>query len=266
MSIKAIFFDIDGTLVPFGDRGIPAEVREAIRQVRADGVKVFIATGRHPEWIDNLGDTEFDGYVTTNGALVLLADKRTLIHIRPIEQASISRLISFAPESDLAFSVLPAAGGIFITREIPEVTAACRLLNLPSTPVRPISEAGGKEIVQLMAFGTEEDRSRVGLFKEILPDCEPTSWNPLFCDIVPKGSDKGEGVAKMLEYFGLRKEDAVAFGDGDNDIPMLRLCGTGVAMGNAPQQVKEAADYVTTDVREHGVVHALQHLGLLSRG
>ena len=78
MSIKAIFFDIDGTLVPFGDRGIPAEVREAIRQVRADGVKVFIATGRHPEWIDNLGDTEFDGYVTTNGALVLLADKRTL--------------------------------------------------------------------------------------------------------------------------------------------------------------------------------------------
>ena len=264
MSIKAIFFDIDGTLVPFGDHGIPAEVREAIRQVRADGVKVFIATGRHPEWIDNLGDT--DGYVTTNGALVLLADKRTLIHIRPIEQASISRLISFAPESDLAFSVVPAAGGIFITREIPEVTAACRLLNLPSTPVRPISEAGGKEIVQLMAFGTEEDRSRVGLFKEILPDCEPTSWNPLFCDIVPKGSDKGEGVAKMLEYFGLRKEDAVAFGDGDNDIPMLRLCGTGVAMGNAPQQVKEAADYVTTDVREHGVVHALQHLGLLSRG
>ena len=60
-----------------------------------------------------------------------------------------------------------------------------------------------------------------------------------------------------------RSEDAVAFGDGENDIPMLRVCGTGVAMGNASQTVKDAADYVTTDVRDHGVVHALRHLGLL---
>lgn len=263
MSIKALFFDIDGTLVPFGDRGIPAGVKEAIRKVRADGVKVFISTGRHLEWMDNVDGVEFDGYVTVNGAMDLLADKRTLIHIRPIEQASIDRLIEFAPESDLAFAVVPAAGGIFITREIPEVISACRLLNLPSTPVKPISEAAGKVIVQLMAFGSEEDRNRVGLFKKVLPDCEPTSWNPLFCDIVPKGSDKGEGVAKMLEYFGIPKEDAVAFGDGENDIPMLRVCGTGVAMGNASQTVKDAADYVTTDVRDHGIVHALKHLGLL---
>lgn len=60
--IKAVFFDIDGTLVPFGAPGIPKEVSDAIARMRRNGTKVFIATGRHPSWIDNLGDTEFDGY------------------------------------------------------------------------------------------------------------------------------------------------------------------------------------------------------------
>ncbi len=160
--------------------------------MRADGVKVFIATGRHLEWIDNLGDTEFDGYVTANGAMVLLADKRTLIHIRPIEHASISRLISFAPESDLAFQWFRPPGHLHHTRDSGS-NCGMPAAESPSTPVRPISEADGKEIVQLMAFGTEEDRSRVGLFKEILPDCEPTSWNPLFCDTRPQRERQGRG-------------------------------------------------------------------------
>lgn len=65
-NIKAIFFDIDGTLVPFGTHNIPDEVKDCIRIAREKGIKVFISTGRHISWIDNLGDTEFDGYVTAN--------------------------------------------------------------------------------------------------------------------------------------------------------------------------------------------------------
>lgn len=67
----------------------------------------------------------------------------------------------------------------------------------------------------------------------------------------------------MLEHFNIPIEESVAFGDGDNDIEMIRHCGVGVAMGNASDRVKESADLVTTDVRDHGVVNALKNLGLL---
>ena len=84
MKYKAVFFDIDGTLVPFGMHEVPASTREAITRIREQGVKVFICTGRHIEWIDNIGDMEVDGYVTVNGAMCTLADKRTVIFTRPI--------------------------------------------------------------------------------------------------------------------------------------------------------------------------------------
>lgn len=77
-NIKALFFDIDGTLVPFGAHNIPDEVKNCIRIAREKGIKVFISTGRHMSWIDNLGDTEFDGYVTANGAMYLLQDKKAV--------------------------------------------------------------------------------------------------------------------------------------------------------------------------------------------
>lgn len=77
-NIKAIFFDIDGILVPFGSHSIPEEVVNRIRTARKKGIKVFVSTGRHISWIDNLGDTEFDGYVTANGAMCLLQDKKAV--------------------------------------------------------------------------------------------------------------------------------------------------------------------------------------------
>lgn len=261
--IKALFFDIDGTLVPFGDHGVPAEVKEAVSELRRRGVKVFISTGRHLEWIDNLGDLETDGYVTVNGAMCVLADKKSVIFSRPIPSADLERLIDFGKTSDLCFVVVPEEGGIFINREDHYVSESSKLLNLPPIPIKHLSSARGKKIVQMMAFGSQEERVAGGLFTEILTDCEPTSWNPLFCDIIPKGSNKSVGMAKMLEHFGIAPEESMAFGDGDNDIAMLRFAGIGVAMGNSADSVKEAADYVTSDVRDHGVLNAFRRFGLL---
>lgn len=259
--IKALFFDIDGTLVPFGDHGVPEEVKEALAEARRHGVKVFISTGRHKEWIDNIDGLEVDGYVTVNGAMCSRTDGR-VIFTRPIPAGDMERLVEFGKRSPLAFVVVPSEGGIFINRTNNFVEEASALLHLPAIPVRPLEQGLGKEIVQMMAFGTKEEREADGLFTEILTDCVPTSWNPLFCDIVPKGNDKSVGIRKMLEYFRIPQEESMAFGDGDNDIGMLRAAGIGVAMGNASESVKEAADFVTTDVTDHGVVNALRHFGL----
>ena len=98
---------------------------------------------------------------------------------------------------------------------------------------------------------------------DTLTHCVATAWHPDFCDIIPQCNDKSLGIDRMLEWFGIPLEESMAFGDGGNDIGMLRHVGVGIAMGNASQDVKAAADYVTSDVTDHGVVNALTHFGLL---
>lgn len=260
--IKALFFDIDGTLVPFGHHEPPAEVMEALAAVRRKGVKVFIATGRHISWIDNLGKLEVDGYVTANGSLCLEADGKTVIYCHSIPSDDIGRLIDFSLISDMPLVAIPDDGGIIINREDENVARIREMLNMPYVPLAPLDTVGGKNIVQLMAFGSEQTRERSGLLETVLLGCEATSWNPYFCDIVPKGSDKSVGIDRMLKRHKLQLSQCAAFGDGDNDIGMLRHAGIGIAMGNAGTDVKSVADYVTTAVDDHGIVKALHHLGL----
>lgn len=261
--IKALFFDIDGTLVPFGAQEPSAEVIEVLASVRRKGIKVFIATGRHISWIDNLGALETDGFVTANGSLCLEADKKTVIYKHCIPSDDMDRMIDFAAVSDMPIVAIPDDGGIIINKEDENVARIKEMLNMPYVRTAPLDTIRGKEIVQLMAFGSEQARVHSGLFDKVLLGCEATSWNPYFCDIIPKGSDKSVGIDRMLERHGLLLCQTMAFGDGGNDMGMLRHANIGIAMGNAEEQVKSIADYVTTAVEDHGVVNALRHFGLL---
>lgn len=261
--ISAVFFDIDGTLVPFGSPGIPAEVSDAIARMRGRGIKVFIATGRHPSWIDNLGETEFDGYVAVNGGMCLLSDKSTCVFCSPIDSSDIKRLVDYGPASQYPVSVVPRNGEIFMTATNKTVEGILDLLHIPPVPIKPIRDAMNLEIVQLMMFSTEKQREESGIMQNALTHCAATAWHPEFCDIIPKCNDKSRGIDRMLEWFGIPLAASMAFGDGGNDIGMLRHVAFGVAMGNASQNVKAAADYVTTDVTDHGVLKALVHFGLL---
>ena len=261
--IKALFFDIDGTLVPFGAQEPSAEVIEVLASVRRKGIKVFIATGRHISWIDNLGALETDGFVTANGSLCLEADKKTVIYKHCIPSDDMDRMIDFAAVSDMPIVAIPDDGGIIINKEDENVARIKEMLNMPYVRTAPLDTIRGKEIVQLMAFGSEQARVHSGLFDKVLLGCEATSWNPYFCDIIPKGSDKSVGIDCMLERHGLLLCQTMAFGDGGNDMGMLRHANIVIAMGNAEEQVKSIADYVTTAVDDHGVVNALRHFGLL---
>ena len=83
--------------------------------------------------------------------------------------------------------------------------------------------------------------------------------------ITADGADKGKGLAAMARHFGLDISETMAFGDGGNDISIIRRAGTGVAMGNAGDNVKAAADYVTTSVDDDGVMNALVHFGVIDK-
>ena len=97
----------------------------------------------------------------------------------------------------------------------------------------------------------------------VMPHCEATRWNPLFTDVIPTGSSKQVGMDKILEYFNIPLEATMAFGDGGNDISMLQHAGISIAMGNASEQVKQAAQYVTAPIDEDGIAKALKHFGII---
>ena len=96
-----------------------------------------------------------------------------------------------------------------------------------------------------------------------LPQCVSGRWHPEFTDITANGADKGKGILAIAQHEGLDASHTIAFGDGGNDTSMILQAGIGIAMGNAIDELKQQADYVTTSVDDDGVLNALRHFGII---
>ena len=252
--IKAVFFDIDGTLVSFKTHEVPQSTIEALDLLRKKGIKVFIATGRHYTSINNLGDLKFDGYVTLNGGYCFAGEDK-VIYKHSIPDRDIEALIRYMETEESFPCAFVQEKEIFMNYKDETVEEIFNMLNFPEPPIRPMDEIRGKTAYQLVSFFTAEQEKKI---MTILSNCESTRWNPLFTDVVPAGSSKRVGIDKMLEYFKIPLKECMAFGDGGNDIAMLQHAGIGVAMGNADDDVKQYADYVTDSVDEDGIFKALK--------
>ena len=88
-------------------------------------------------------------------------------------------------------------------------------------------------------------------------------WHPDFTDLIPADGGKPEGMKRFMRHYGWTREQTIAFGDGGNDADMLAFAGIGVAMGNATEPAKAAADYITDDVDHDGIMNALRHFNVL---
>ena len=257
--IKAIFFDIDGTLVSFKTHEVPQSTIEALDLLRKKGIKVFIATGRHYTSINNLGDLKFDGYVTLNGGYCFAGEDK-VIYKHSIPDRDIEALIRYMETEESFPCAFVQEKEIFMNYKDETVEEIFNMLNFPEPPIRPMDEIRGKTAYQLVSFFTAEQEKKI---MTILSNCESTRWNPLFTDVVPAGSSKRVGIDKMLEYFRIPLNECMAFGDGGNDVAMLQHAGIGVAMGNAEDDVKQYADYITDSVDEDGIFKALKHLNII---
>lgn len=259
--IKIAFFDIDGTLFSFKTHGMPQSTIDSLHALQRNGVKVFVASGRERALIDRSVFSWFDGFLTANGSECFTADG-TVIYKQGIPHDDIARLVKFQDTNDTPF-IYFFDDECFITGVNDRVVQVAEMLNLKEMPQKPASVALNHDIMQAIGYFTEEEAEKWGIFTDIVPSCKPLRWFPLFADIVPKDNDKASGIDHVLNHYGLTIDQAIAFGDGGNDIDMLRHAGIGVAMGNARPEVKSAADYVTTTVDEDGIANALRHFSLI---
>lgn len=256
--MKAVFFDIDGTLVSFKTHEIPQSAIHAIKELRQKGVKVFIATGRHILSIPDMGDLKFDGYITINGGLCLLGDKKP-VYKHCVPRENIKAMIELQKTNPFPCLVMDD-NGLFINYIDENIEEVLEMKLFPNLQVRPFEISLTVDIYQMVSFISAEQESSV---LPHIPDCDSLRWHPAFTDFVPKGSSKAIGIDKLIAHFNIRREETMAFGDGGNDIAMLQHAGVGVVMGNATDEVKAVADYVTDSVDDNGIYNALRKYNLI---
>lgn len=247
--LKAIFFDIDGTLIDANTKALSPVMLDTLRRLRENGVRLFLATGRHPEHVRRKFDGifDFDGAVCLNGAVVLadgkkirevFMDARDVAFVR--DHVDDSQMLFLTPET------------VYCAREEKAGDYPTTILELPHTV--GLEHMDPARVCQINNYMPKDVGER---FMAHLPKTEHTRWCDAFADMVPKGSSKAKGIQAVLDYYGLLPGQVMAFGDGENDIAMFYACGEAVAMGNGSELVKAAADAVTGTVEEEGITSYL---------
>ena len=258
--IKAAFFDIDGTLVSFQTHRVPDSAIETLHALRAKGVKTFLSTGRNGDSTRFLMDTGlFDGEILINGQLCEY--EGVGIFENPVSRADIEVAVEGARTGDFTLGFLSGHES-FVAQVNDFVEKACSYANMAVPRLADPGEAFKFPIYQIHCYGLP------GVEDELLrrtSGLTATRWSPNFADVFPAGGGKDRGIEAICRHLGIRREETIAFGDGENDISMLEYAGIGVAMGNSSDKVKASADYVTASVDEDGIARAVEHFAQLFR-
>lgn len=259
--IKALFFDVDGTLVSFKTHSIPTSTIESLKEAKRNGVKIIIATGRPYFIINNLDEIKplVDGWITTNGAHCFIGDKT--IYLQAIESKTVHWILEECAMREIPCLVVGTHSLCthYFNKEANDWFV--QLLNIDCQELsHPLDEVLRQPIIQLTTYLPEEQQ------KEIFPPTNqylPTRWHPAFNDITSPHADKGIALEAMTKALGLSIEETAAFGDGGNDLPMIRKAGIGIAMGNSMPEVQGEADYITSSVDDDGIKNALHRFGVI---
>ena len=254
--IKAIFFDIDGTLVSFNTHRIPQSAVDAISKAKEKGIKIYISTGRPFSLINNLDEIKhlIDGYITANGALCFSGDK--IISCTPIPKEYVLTVMKFS--DDMRFPCMVVGEKDLTMYNSDERTDRIfrQMLNVHNMREdNNVEQILQQRILQLTPVISVAEE------KQIMPrlsGCVSSRWYPDFADITATNANKGNGLLDIISHEGIRIDETMAFGDGGNDVSIIKKAGVGIAMGNANQVLIDVADHVTSSVDENGVYNAMK--------
>lgn len=258
MSIRIAFFDIDGTLIDMQKKQITPTTLDTLRRLKANGIRICLATGRSPMVVPHFEGVEFDATLSYNGSYCYTCHGETIFS-NPIPPEDLHKLIRNAAAIGrplcLATDSRLAANGT--DQDLTDYFLVPKI----AVPIAADFDAVAETPVYQIMMGGRADE-----YDAILKDvhgAKITAWWDRAVDIIPASGGKGIGIQKMLEYYGLDKSEAIAFGDGNNDIEMLQAVGTGVAMENASEQLKAVATDHCGHVAEEGIYHYCVEHGLI---
>lgn len=262
MGQKIVFFDIDGTL--WDDRmEIPESTKEAIRLLKKNGHKTFLCSGRARSNIcsKELLALDFDGIVAACGNHVEMNGK--ILYENILSHDMVRKVVNLLKECHMPV-VLEGPVNHWIDEEgfeeDPYILYLFREMGDKALPLKGYSDE-----IHINKFSAdilkETDYERVK--RELQDEFLNLEHTGNVVEFVPVGTSKATGIKWVCEYLGISHEDTYAIGDSVNDIDMLTYVGHGIAMGNATEPARKAAEYITTDIKEDGIYQAMKHYGLI---
>lgn len=275
---RIVLTDVDGTLVTY-DGTIPPSAVDAIAGARAHGHRVYLVTGRsRAEIYDDLWAIEPDGFIGGNGSYV--EDAGEAIWHQTLTREQCAAVVDWLTARGCAF-YLEANSGLyasatFATDAEPAIRAYAAGKGAENASTMTVAD-----VFPHLVYGADLVRDDVNKISFVLNSYDDhldataafgeltsLTWggrgsHALFGDLGVPDVDKAHAVGVLLAHLRADRADAIAFGDATVDLPLFEACGTAVAMGNAPDEVKDAADLVTDDVHADGFAHAFARLGLL---
>ena len=275
---KIIFFDVDGTLCQM-DGTVPQSAKEAIKEAQAQGHKMYLCTGRsRPEITSELLAMNFDGIIGAGGGYIE-KNEEVLVH-KKLPADAVKDIIAYFDEHQIGY-YLESNDGLFASDNCQEVIEHQVLtyykgdrdaLAGTQSFLALLAEATGKEMnlhnvnkISFISIDHPFDKvaqqfgERFLLHHSTVPQFGPQSG-----ELSMKGVDKQTAIEYVLNAYQLTSDDAIAFGDGNNDIAMFQAVGYAIAMENATDELKKYADAITARAEDDGIAKSFAQLGLMS--
>lgn len=279
MNSKVIFLDVDGTLVNRLNQ-LPESAAEAVRLANRNGHKIYLCTGRSmaERTDETIEMIHANGAICSYGACII-SDDELLFH-HTIEPDRCREIIDYLEKNGSAFysetRFATYASSNFLTEGAPLFASYEGLEYDPEKAREYIGLFFGKMVYDREVCFENVEKFSYGMLsmpfhesmKQKFPEMRHGIWGApsgamTFAEISAGGISKAEGMRLILNHLGKTKEDSIAFGDSDNDLPMFDECSFKVAMGNGSVGLKHAADLVTDGVDDNGLFNAFKHLKLI---
>lgn len=256
--IKIIFLDFDETLYSHTTNCIPESAAKALNTLHDKGIKIYLCTGRAKYEMNNFDTSNviIDGMVGNNGLLVY-GENNEVIYKNPLKDELLDIVVTKFKQKETPM-LLCSDDYIFANFLNYKMIKVEQDLG---SAIPMIKEYEGENIYLCSAL--EDQKQNWKDNEKLSKIARVTYWHDEAIDIMPIDASKATGISKVLEYYGFDASEAMAIGDGNNDIEMLEYCGIGVAMDNSPNETKKVADYVTTGVDNDGIYNALKYYKLI---
>lgn len=264
---KLIAVDMDGTLLN-ENKEITNRCRQAVADLKRKGKKLVLATGRPlngvMRYLEKLNLFDENDYVITyNGALVQSTKTKHVIFHKPLSRSAYLELYELSLQ--LGVNIHALTDQIVLTPKKSRYTELESEINQIPIQVGPVNEVDASTLIVKVMFVDEADRLDAAYSQ--LPEWVKEKYTilrsaPYFLEFLDKSVNKGVGVSAVARQLGLKREEIICVGDAGNDLDMIQYAGLGVAMGNAFDEIKSAADYVTHSNEEDGVAHVIEEFML----
>ena len=245
---KAVFSDIDGTLLNTSHQ-IPEKTREKIMDMRRHGIPFVLVSARMPKGMtairDELGSRS--PMICYSGALVVDEDGSPIYSVA-LKDGEAREICEVIPEITPDVSVNVYSNDRWMAEDLEEywVDQEMKITGVRAEEVSFQDEEVMREVHKILCMGPADSITVLEKkLQERFPDIRIYKSKDTYLEIMSMKASKSDAVHMLEHVFGVTREEIIAFGDGHNDIDMIQYAGLGVAMGNASDEVKQAADYVT---------------------